>query len=124
MTARFLSLASIKRTAWLWLASVLWPLAAWSQTLPPATQVAGQIQIGWNLGNTMEAICGETAWGNATVTQQLIDSVKAAGFNAIRIPAAWDCHANQSTMTIDAAWMARVKQVVDYAYNQGMFVVL
>jgi aryl-phospho-beta-D-glucosidase BglC (GH1 family) len=124
MTARLSGLASIQRTALLWLASLLWPLAVWSQTLPPAAQVAGQIQIGWNVGNTMEAICGETAWGNPTVSQQLIDAVKAAGFNAIRIPAAWDCHANQSTMTIDAAWMARVKQVVDYAYNQGMFVVL
>jgi endoglucanase len=106
------------------LLSLIWPIAVWSQTLPPATQVAGQIQIGWNLGNTMEAICSETAWGNPTVTQQLIDAVKAAGFNAIRIPAAWDCHADQSTMTIDAAWMARVKQVVDYAYNQGMYVIL
>ena len=92
--------------------------------LPPAPQVADQIRIGWNVGNTMEAICGETAWGNPAVTQQLINSVKAAGFNAIRIPAAWDCHANQQTQTIDAAWMARVKQVVDYAYSQDMYVVL
>lgn len=115
---------SIKRTALVWVMTLVWPMAVWSQTLPPATQVAGQIQVGWNLGNTMEAICNENAWGNPTVSQQLIDAVKAAGFNAIRIPAAWDCHANQSTMTIDAAWMARVKQVVDYAYNQGMYVVL
>jgi aryl-phospho-beta-D-glucosidase BglC (GH1 family) len=101
-----------------------WPVAALSQTLPSATQVAGQIKLGWNLGNTLEAQCGETAWGNPMASQQLINAVKAAGFNAIRIPAAWDCHANQSTMTIDAAWMARVKQVVDYAYNQQMYVIL
>jgi endoglucanase len=92
--------------------------------LPPAQQVADQIRIGWNVGNTMEAICGETAWGNPAITQQLVNSVKAAGFNAIRIPAAWDCHANQSTQTIDSTWMARVKQVVDYAYSQDMYVVL
>ncbi len=108
----------------LWALLLLWPMAVWSQTLPTATQVAAQIQLGWNLGNTLEAQCGETAWGNPAVTQQFINSVKAAGFNSIRIPAAWDCHANQSTMTIDAAWMARVKQVVDYAYGQGMYVVL
>jgi endoglucanase len=106
------------------LLSTVWPLAAWSQTLPTATQVAAQIQLGWNLGNTLEAQCGETAWGNPAVTQQFINSVKAAGFNTIRIPAAWDCHANQSTMTIDATWMARVKQVVDYAHGQGMYVIL
>ncbi|EPX62817.1 Endo-1,4-beta-xylanase A precursor [Cystobacter fuscus DSM 2262] len=86
--------------------------------------MAGQITIGWNLGNTLEAICGETAWGNPTVTQQFINSVKAAGFNAVRIPAAWDCHADQSTLTIDPAWMTRVKEVVDYAYGQGMYVIL
>ncbi|ALN90813.1 glycoside hydrolase family 5 protein [Lysobacter gummosus] len=92
--------------------------------LPTAQQVAAPIRIGWNVGNTMEAICGETAWGNPAITQQLITSVKAAGFNAIRIPAAWDCHANQQTQTIDPTWMARVKQVVDYAYSQNMYVVL
>ena len=116
--------SSLRRSVVAWGALLLLPIAAWSQTLPPASQVAAQIQLGWNLGNTLEAQCGETAWGNPMVTQQFIDSVRAAGFNSIRIPAAWDCHANQSTMTIDAAWMARVKQVVDYAHGQGMYVIL
>jgi len=92
--------------------------------LPSASQVASQIEIGWNLGNTLEAICSETAWGNPMVTQDFIDSVKAAGFNAVRIPAAWDCHADQSTLEIDPAWMARVKEVVDYAINSDMYVIL
>jgi aryl-phospho-beta-D-glucosidase BglC (GH1 family) len=105
-------------------AFLLLPLAAFAQTLPPASQVAGQITLGWNLGNSMEAQCGETAWGNPMVNQQLINAVRAAGFNAIRIPGGWDCHANQTTMTIDAAWMARVKEVVDYAHGQGMTVIL
>jgi aryl-phospho-beta-D-glucosidase BglC (GH1 family) len=95
-----------------------------SAQLPTAQQVASQIQLGWNIGNTLEAPCSETAWGNPQVTQTMINGVKAAGFNAIRIPAAWDCHANQSTMTIDPTWMARVKQVVDYAYSQNMYVIL
>jgi aryl-phospho-beta-D-glucosidase BglC (GH1 family) len=95
-----------------------------AQTLPTATQVVSGIKVGWNLGNSLEAICSETAWGNAATTQQLINRVKAAGFNAIRIPASWDCHANLSTVVIDARWMARVKEVVDYAYGQGMYVVL
>jgi endoglucanase len=94
---------------------------AFSQ-LPTAQQVAGQITLGWNLGNTLEAQCGETAWGNPTVSQAFVNSVKAAGFNAIRIPAAWDCHTSNGT--IDPNWIARVKQVVDYAYNQNMYVVL
>ena len=72
------------------------PAAAWSQTLPPASQVAGQINVGWNIGNSLEATGGETAWGNPLISQQLINSVKAAGFNAVRIPVAWDGHANQT----------------------------
>ncbi|OJH40267.1 cellulase family glycosylhydrolase [Cystobacter ferrugineus] len=113
-----------KRAFRICMAMLILPVAAFAQTLPPASQVAGQISIGWNLGNTLEAICGETAWGNPTVTQQFINSVKAAGFNAVRIPAAWDCHADQSTLTINPAWMARVKEVVDYAHGQGMYVIL
>jgi endoglucanase len=120
-------ISPLRRTILIWMAMLILPalpITAFSQTLPTAQQVAAQIGLGWNLGNTLEAQCGETAWGNPMVTQQFINAVKAAGFNAIRIPGGWDCHANQTTLTIDPAWMARVKQVVDYAYGQGMYVVL
>lgn len=59
----------------------------------PTQQIAGHMKVGWNLGNTLEAIFGETAWGNPKTSQKLIDSVKAAGFDAVRLPVAWDCHA-------------------------------
>jgi aryl-phospho-beta-D-glucosidase BglC (GH1 family) len=72
---------------------------AQAQTLPTAQQVASQINLGWNLGNTLEAICGETAWGNPATNQALINSVKAAGFNAIRIPVSWNCHISPTTST-------------------------
>ena len=68
---------------------------------------------GWNLGNTLEPPCGEGCWG-PPATQALINAVTNAGFNTIRIPCAWDSHANQSTYQIDPAYMARVKQVVDW----------
>jgi aryl-phospho-beta-D-glucosidase BglC (GH1 family) len=106
------------------MAVLLLPVAALAQTLPPASQVASQMTIGWNIGNSMEAVGGETAWGNPMVNQQLINSVRAAGFNAVRIPASWDLHADQGTLQINAAWMARVKEVVDYAHGQGMYVIL
>jgi endoglucanase len=118
------TLSRLRQAIPLCLMMLVLPLPALAQTLPTATQVASQMRLGWNLGNTLEAQCGETAWGNPQVNQQLINAVKAAGFNAIRIPAAWDCHANKSTMVIDAAWMARVKQVVDLAYGAGLFVIL
>ena len=90
--------------------------------LPTAQQVAGQMHVGWNLGNTLEAICSEDAWSNPITTQTLINSVKAAGFNTIRIPCAWDCHTTNGV--IDAAWIARVKQVVDYCISNNMYVIL
>jgi len=116
--------SSLKWAICLCVAALVAPAAAVAQTLPTATDVARQIKAGWNIGNSLEATGGETAWGNPMITQQLINGVKAAGFNAVRIPVAWDGHANQTTLTIDPVWMARVKQVVDLAIGSGMYVVL
>ena len=93
-----------------------------SAQLPTAQQVSSQIKVGWNIGNTLEAPCGETCWGNPMVSQTLINSVKAAGFNAIRIPCAWDSH--QTNGVIHSTWLARVKQVVDYCVNNNMYAIL
>ena len=90
--------------------------------LPTAQQVASNIKVGWNLGNTLEAICGETVWGNPTTTQKLIDSVKAAGYDAVRLPCAWDCHTTNGV--INAAWIARVKEVVNYCINDSLYVII
>ncbi len=92
--------------------------------LPTAQQIATKMKVGWNLGNTMEAICGETAWGGAITTQRLIDSVKAAGFNSVRIPCVWFCHSDTVNSVIDKAWINRVKQVVDYCIKDSLYVVL
>jgi len=119
------SFAAEWKVAAAFIAMLCFAVTANSQTLPTAQQVASNITVGWNLGNTLEAQCTETAWGNPIVTQAFINAVKAAGFNAIRIPAAWNCHTNPAgSTTIDAAWMARVKQVVDYAYGQNLYVIL
>ena len=80
--------------------------------LPTAQEIAAQMKVGWNLGNTLEAICSETAWGNPKTTQKLIDSVKAAGYDAIRLPCAWDCHTTDGI--INEGWIARVKEIVDH----------
>ncbi len=90
--------------------------------LPTAQSIASQMKVGWNLGNTLEAICSETIWGGATTTQQMINTVKASGFNTIRLPVAWDCHSSNGV--INAAWIARVKEVVDYCINQNVYVIL
>ncbi|UII25637.1 cellulase family glycosylhydrolase [Fulvivirga maritima] len=92
--------------------------------LPTANQVADEMTIGWNLGNSLEVPGGETGWGNPPATQQFINQIKAAGFNTLRLPCAWDSHANQSTLQIDAAWLARVKEVVDYGLSNDMYVII
>lgn len=82
--------------------------------------------VGWNLGNSLESIGpgNETAWGNPVVTQQLIDAVKAAGFDTIRLPVAWSDFSDASNYTIDPAWLNRVEEVVNYALNADMYVII
>ena len=102
-------------------------------SIPPDTTGMGNLSAvdfaknfsrGWNLGNTLEAIGSETAWGNPLTTQRLIDSVKAAGFNAIRIPVAWSRFDDTSTYIIDTNWLNRVEEVVNYALNDSMYVII
>jgi endoglucanase len=86
-------------------------------------QLAQEMAPGWNLGNSLEAIGGETNWGNAATTQALLNAVKAAGFNSVRIPASWKVYAD-SDDNIRADWMARVTEVVNYARNAGLYAVI
>jgi len=90
-----------------------------------AVTLAAKMIAGWNIGNSLEVPGGETGWGNPVVSQELINSVKAAGFNAIRIPCAWDGYiVDEETYEISDTWFARVKEVVDYCYENEMYVIL
>lgn len=89
-----------------------------------AVELAAKIKLGWNIGNTLEATGGETNWGNPKVTKALIDLVKANGFNAIRIPCSWNQNANATTAQINATWLARVKEVVQYCVDNDMYVIV
>ena len=89
-----------------------------------AVELAAKMKLGWNIGNTLEASGSETAWGNPKVTKALIDLVKANGFNAIRIPCAWNQYSNSTTAEINAAWLARVKEVVKYCVDNDMYVIV
>lgn len=106
-----------------------------------AMEVVSDMAPGWNLGNTLEAVTSwtgaalwnnkgglatETGWQDTKTTQTVIDFVKSLGFKSVRIPCAWAFGhiSDAATYQIDAAWMARVKQVVDYCINDGLYVVL
>jgi endoglucanase len=90
-----------------------------------APQLAAKINLGWNIGNSLEAIGSETAWGNPMVTKALIDKVKLSGFNAIRIPCSWNQYmANSSTAQLKIEWLNRVKEVVQYCVDNGMYAIV
>lgn len=90
-----------------------------------AMVLAAKMYAGWNMGNSLEVPGNETAWGNAKATQMLMDSVKAAGFNTVRLPCAWDSHLEDgATCKIDVRWLARVKEVIGYCVNNDMYVIL
>jgi endoglucanase len=100
-----------------------------------AAELVSQINAGWNLGNTLDASglewMGtnqsvpqlETGWGNPVTTKANIDALKNAGFNALRIPVSWAKCAD-SEYNIREDWMARVKEVVDYAVANDMIIIL
>lgn len=93
-----------------------------------AEQIVADMTVGWNLGNTLDAIGGydvssETAWGNVKTTKKLVEAVKKAGFNTIRIPVTWGSHLDKNG-NINKAWLDRVQEVVDYAYDNDMYIIL
>lgn len=90
-----------------------------------AFTLAAKMHAAWNLGNSLEATGGETSWGNPKTTEEIIKSVKDAGFNTIRIPCSWDQYIeNQTTHKIKATWMERVTEVVDYCVDNDLYVML
>ena len=80
----------------------------------------------------------ETAWGQPQATRELIHMFREAGFGAIRVPVTWYPHMGRITLNettkwnpatwtgtqVDGAWMARVKEVVDYVIDEGMYCIL
>ncbi|MFE2407222.1 cellulase family glycosylhydrolase [Kitasatospora sp. NPDC059408] len=88
----------------------------------PMAAVAA-MQPSWNLGNTLDAIPDETSWGNPLTTKALFDHLRSQGFRSVRIPVTWYTHQSATApYTIDATYLARVKQVIDLALADGLYV--
>ncbi|MEU5322811.1 cellulase family glycosylhydrolase [Streptomyces sp. NPDC021056] len=86
--------------------------------------VAG-MQPSWNLGNTLDAIPDEDSWGNGQTSKATFEKIAKEGFRSVRIPVTWSDHQSATApYTVDATYMARVKQVVDWAQDSGLYVVL
>ena len=97
--------------------------------------------LGWNLGNTLDAntqnvsdvtndaywggqgLDSEYCWGQKPTTKPLFEMLKNAGFGAIRVPVTWFNHMDKDGK-VNAAWMARVHDVVDYVIESGLYCIV
>jgi endoglucanase len=114
------------------------------ETFKSAAELVSYIKIGWNLGNTLDAVGNtstgfawlgggiyantsvtqmETAWGNPVTTKETITALKDAGFNTIRIPVSW-YKTIDSNNVIRQDWMTRVIEIVDYVIDNDMIAIL
>lgn len=101
-------------------------------TAQEAIQAMG---LGWNLGNTLDAYdysknfgaadwrAWETCWGQPVTKPELMQMLKDAGFGAVRVPVTWKGHMDANGQ-VDAAWMNRVKEVVNYVLDAGMYCIV
>lgn len=105
-------------------------------------EIVSSMTIGWNLGNTLDSCQAdrdgdgvinehvadgeepdETLWGNPPATKELFQALLDSGVNAVRIPVTWRDHIDAQG-NISETWLNRVQEVVDYAYDLGMFVII
>lgn len=107
---------------------------------PPAAMVeltpqelVDNIRIGWNLGLALEncltpddpedAVANETLRGNPPASSRLFERLVDCGVNAVRLPITWRDHTDDEG-NVDETWFNRVRQVVNYAYDSGMYVII
>ena len=106
-----------------------------------ATNAVKNMGLGWNLGNTLDAnnqrvtdvssadywgqqdLTSEICWGQYYTQSSLMNMLKDAGFGAIRVPVTWYNHMDKNG-NVDAAWMARVREVVNYVINAGLYCII
>ncbi len=107
-----------------------------------AVELVDAMGLGWNLGNAMDSTNTwtsnlepsdiETAWGNVETTEAMIQEIKKAGFNTVRIPVTWwdmtgtSGIANISDFNGEVAekFLARVKEIVDNCIDNDMYAII
>lgn len=99
-----------------------------------AQDIVYNMQFGWNLGNTLDAThwqdtldagnSTETTWGQPKTTKEMIVGLKNLGIKTIRIPISWHNHIIDTNYTINPEWMSRVKEIVDWAYEEDMYIII
>lgn len=96
-------------------------------------EIVKDMGLGINLGNTFES-CGswinassvtnyETGWGSPVITEDIINGYAESGFGVLRIPVAWS-NMMSGDYDINPEYLARIRQVVDWALASDMYVIL
>jgi endoglucanase len=112
------------------------PSVAYAENKIPQEQMADKsafdyfkdekLRSGWNVGNTLDSYRSggygdERFWGNPAINQALMNGVKAAGFDVIRIPVTWMGHIGPAPDHLVAeSRLKRVAEVVEMAHNAGL----
>jgi len=103
------------------------------KALTQSQEYVSLLGAGVNLGNTFDAfdrvnhseIDDETAWGEPKVTQAYMNALKNHGFKSIRIPfTAFTRTGPAPDYTINETFFQRYQDVVDYALNAGLYVMV
>lgn len=99
-----------------------------------ANKFVKSMKIGWNLGNTLDAssdqnkadeMAYESGWCGIVTTKEMVDEIKAAGFQTMRVPVSWHNHVStDGSYTISEMWLNRVQEIVDYAIDNDMHVII
>lgn len=118
----------MKRLSCFWGCLMLLAVQIQAEDFETATEAVKNMGVGWNLGNTLDAngngvwqgIDSEVYWGQPYTKSELMTMMKEAGFGIIRVPVTWYNHMDADGK-VDAAWMQRVHQVVDYVLDAGMY---
>ena len=99
-------------------------------------EITKDMGIGINLGNTLEAFGDwiweygdhtprsyETAWGSPEIQKEMIEGIKREGFGVMRLPVHW-FNMMSDDYTINKDLLERVKQIVDWAIDAKLYVIL
>ncbi len=99
-----------------------------------AVQISDRMGLGFNLGNTFDSVVRpgseisgldvETAWKNPKTTREMITAIRKGGFKTMRLPVSWHNHVSGEDLSVDPAWMERVKEVVSWCLEEDMYVIL
>lgn len=113
------------------IAGGIWYYWKWGEDL----RFAKKLGAGINIGNSLDAtglrnynpnaseLDYETFWNDEPITRQMLRTIAAAGFQTVRIPITWEDHLDAEGM-IAEEWMNRVETVVQYALDEGLYVII